>query len=229
MKTSYSVVPGTGFDAGVLPPGPLQPVVPETPHDLPDLYMQHLVSLHGSPELNEEESREVNLLIGQRMGLNERTSAIFERVRVRAREKVTAEWELAKEAVRKQQKLITEHRNQIAELTGELNRSNGKKSQAIALRDEAAQEKKQLSRFAPQREVERLNLLLLRRESEATQATQAAGEIQARINQMNLVDLKPLMEKLNELVNEEMRLAHFVTGAGFTNEFGIVVPARAPL
>jgi hypothetical protein len=46
---------------------------------------------------------------------------------------------------------------------------------------------------------------------------------------MNLVDLKPLMEKLNELVAEEMRLAHLVTGAGYTNELGIVVPARPPI
>lgn len=43
---------------------------------------------------------------------------------------------------------------------------------------------------------------------------------------MNLVELKPFMEKLNELAAEEARLAHFVTGQGYTNELGIVVPAR---
>jgi hypothetical protein len=46
---------------------------------------------------------------------------------------------------------------------------------------------------------------------------------------MNLVELKPLMEKLNELLAEEARLAHFVTGAGYTNELGLVVPTRPPI
>jgi hypothetical protein len=43
------------------------------------------------------------------------------------------------------------------------------------------------------------------------------------------VDLKPLMEKLNELINEEMRLNHYVSGQGYTSALGIVVPARPPL
>jgi hypothetical protein len=91
------------------------------------------------------------------------------------------------------------------------------------------QEKRQLSRYAKRREIERVNLLLLKREAEAEFATEEAGAIQTRINMMNLVELKPLMEKLNELAAEEMRLAHFVTGQGYTNEFGIVVPARPPI
>ena len=68
-----------------------------------------------------------------------------------------------------------------------------------------------------------------RREAECDHASRQSAEIQSRINHMNLVDLKPLMEKLNELVAEEMRLAHLVTGAGYTNELGIVVPARPPI
>jgi superfamily I DNA and/or RNA helicase len=145
------------------------------------------------------------------------------------RQRQATEHEAAKKAVRDHQKLIDRHRAELAEQTRELNRANDARAQTIAARDAVQQERRQLSRFAERREIERLNLLLTGREAEAEYATQQAGQIQARINNMNLVELKPLMEKLSELVAEEARLNHFVSGRGYTNELGIVIPSRPPL
>jgi hypothetical protein len=131
--------------------------------------------------------------------------------------------------VREQQKLIDKHRQAITVRTAELNHANEHRSKLIALRDAAQQEKRQLSRFTERREIDRLNLLLTKREAEAEHATKQAGEIQGRINYMNLVDLKPLMEKPNELMAEEARLNHYVTGQSYTTDLGIVVPARPPI
>ena len=74
LKAAYTTtMGGNGFDPGVVPPGPLQPVIPETQRDLPDLYMEHLVSLLGSPELSGEEEQDLKLLIGATRG-TKRTS-----------------------------------------------------------------------------------------------------------------------------------------------------------
>jgi hypothetical protein len=229
MKSPYTTVEGTQFDAGVLPPGPLQPVILETKRELPDPYMEHLVSLHGSPELSEAENSEVSSLIGERMGLNQRASAIFERVRTRSREKITVEWEAAKAAVRAQQEKLREHHEQISQLQRQLNIANEAKSLAFAARDSAAEEKRRLNRYAEKRESDKANSLLVKREAEASHAAQEHGTLQQQINFMTLTELKPIMEELNRLMGEEARLAHFVTGAGYTNELGIVVPARPPL
>jgi hypothetical protein len=230
VKTPYTTVAGTGFDAGVLPPGPLQPAGITKKHELVDPYMAGLTDLVSQQELlSEKDWRELQQLVNERMSLNERASKLIERFQARARAKVAAEHEAAKAALREQQKKIAEHREAISALTRELNRKNDLRAQAIAARDQAQQEKRQLSRFAERREIERLNLLLSKREAAAEHATQEAGAVQSRINMMTLVELKPLMEKLNELIGEEMRLNHFVTGQGYTNELGIVVPNRPPL
>ena len=231
MKAAYTTtMGGNGFDPGVVPPGPLQPAIPETQRQqLPDPWMEHLVSLLGSPELNEEEQDELKLLIGQRAGQNERANAIFERVRTRSREKVTAEWELAKQAVRDQQAVLTAHHEKISELQRELNRANETKSLAFAARDAASEDKRRLSRYAKKGETEKANEQLVKREHAADLASKEAGTLQQQINLMTLTQLKPIAEELNRLMAEEAKLNHFVTGASYTNEFGLVVPARHPI
>jgi hypothetical protein len=148
---------------------------------------------------------------------------------VRAREKVRAEHEVAKAAVRDQQKKIAEHHAAIAELTRDLNKANEAKGLAFAARDAAQEEQRRLSRYTEKRDVDRANALLAKREAEADRAAAESGGIQQRINYLTLVDLKPLMEKLNELIAEEARLNHYVTGQSYTTDLGIVVPPTAPL
>jgi hypothetical protein len=53
--------------------------------------------------------------------------------------------------------------------------------------------------------------------------------VQQRINNLSLAESKPLQEKLAELVAIEARLAYMVLGTSYTNELGIVVPAREPI
>ena len=69
-------------------------------------------------------------------------------------------------------------------------------------------------------------MLLSKRESDAGLAAQEHGQIQARINHLTLVELQPLIERLNVLTAQEAKLNHLVTGQGYTNELGLVIPAR---
>jgi hypothetical protein len=46
---------------------------------------------------------------------------------------------------------------------------------------------------------------------------------------MTLTELKPIVERLNELMAEEARLNHYVTGVSYTTDLGLVVPVRPPL
>jgi hypothetical protein len=231
MKTPYVTTGGNGFDVGVIPPGPFAPApgITDTKRELPDPWMEQLVTLHGSPELSLAENREVSSLIGERMGLNQRASAIFERVRTRSREKVTAEWELAKAAVREQQGKLAAHHEQISELQRQLNRANESKSLAFSARDAAQEEKRRLSRYAQKGETDKASTLLTKREHAADLAAKEAGTLQQQINYMMLTETKPIMERLNQLMAEEAELNHFVTGQSFTNSLGIVVPARPPI
>jgi regulator of sigma D len=229
MKSSLTVVPGADFAVPVIPAGPLQPPG-ITKRELVDQYMHTLSDLFFERDLlTEKEHREVMQLVGQRHALNQRATELIERVRGRAREKITVELESAKAAVRAQQEKIAKHKHEIAAETRELNRLNDAKTRAISARDAAQEAKRSLSRYADRSTHEAANSPLVKREAEAEAASQAAGASQQRINYMNLVDLKPLIEKLNELVNEEARLNHYVSGQGYTNELGIVVPSRPPL
>jgi hypothetical protein len=229
-EIARAVGSGSQFDAGVVLPGPIQEAAVILKRELSDEFMAALSEmLFARDLLTEKDRREVNNLVAERMNLNERSAAFIEKFQAQARVKVAAEHEAAKKAVREQQKKIDGHHEEIVALSRELNRRNDVKAKAVAARDAAKQELRQLSRYSERGEVERLNLLLLERESEAEYAIQEAGSIQMQINQKNLVDLKPLMERLNELAAEEARLAHFVTGQGYTNEVGIIVPARPPL
>ena len=228
MATQLTVVSGANFDASVIPAGPLEPAAVILKREFPDEIMAALCGLL-SELLSEAEEREVNLLIGQRMRLNERTNAILDRVRARTRVKVTAEWEAAKAQARAQQEKLAAHHAKISELTRELNKANEAKSLAFAARDAAQEEKSRLSRYAEKRESDKANLLLMKREAEADNAAKESGSIQQQINYLTLTETKPIMERLNELMGEEARLRHYVTGEGYTNELGLVVPARPPL
>src|SRR5208283_1875126 len=119
-----------------------------------------------------------------------------------------------------------EFHKELAMLQRELNRLTELKGKAFMNYTEAREEREQLSRFAPRKHVEAANLLCTRRETEAALAEQECGKIQQVMNRKRLVDLQPLMEKLNELLAEEMKLANTVSGTSYTNEYGIVVPAR---
>jgi hypothetical protein len=230
MATRLTVVSGANFDASVIPAGPLEPAAVILKREFPDEIMAALCGLLSERELlSEAEEREVNLLIGQRMGLNERTNAILDRVRARTRVKVTAEWEAAKAQARAQQEKLAAHHAKISELTRELNKANEAKSLAFAARDAAQEEKSRLSRYAEKRESDKANLLLMKREAEADNAAKESGSIQQQINYLTLTETKPIMERLNELMGEEARLNHYVTGASYTTELGIVVPSSRPL
>jgi hypothetical protein len=106
----------------------------------------------------------------ERTRLNERSSALIERLQARAREKIRKEHELAKAAVREQQEKIQAHHAAISELMRQLNDANAERGQAFAARDAAQEEKRRLSRYADKRQIERASELLAKRESEADHA-----------------------------------------------------------
>jgi chromosome segregation ATPase len=230
MKTAYQVTTGGSFSGGVLPAGPLRDGITELKRELTDGYLGALTDLmFHSEQLTEADRRELDRLVSLRHTLNQSADALLERVRGRARVRVTAEWELAKQAVREQQKKLVEHHEQIAALTRELNRAAEAKGLAVAARDAVQEEGRRLSRYAEKAERDRVSKLLQKREAECDRAAKEHGNLQQQINFATLTGLKPLMEKLNELMGEEARLNHYVTGASYTTELGLVVPASRPL
>ena len=146
--------------------------------------------------LSEKERSEIQQLVGERHSLNQRASEIIERFQACTHAKVAAEHELAKQAVRDQMALIDKHRGEIGALTRDLNRVNEKRTHAFAQRDSAQEEQRRLSRYATKAEQDKANLLLSKRESDAGLAAQEHGQIQARINHLTLVELQPLIERL---------------------------------
>ena len=115
MKTGYTVVDGSQFDAGVIPPGPLQPAPPEPKRELSDQYMAVLSNmLFERDMLSEKERSEIQQLVGERHSLNQRASEIIERFQACTHARVAAEHELAKQAVRDQMALIDKHRGEVA-------------------------------------------------------------------------------------------------------------------
>lgn len=127
------------------------------------------------------------------------------------------------------QSFLAAHHGTIAALTRDLNHAAEARSLAFGARDAAQEAQRTLSRYATKAQQEKAAELLAKREAECDKAAKTHGSIQQDINYKMLVDLKPLMEKLTELMNEEARLAHYITGASYTNELGIVVPPRPPI
>jgi hypothetical protein len=229
MKTEYVVTNGSGFDAGMVPAGPLRPAGITEKREPQDGYLEALASLNSEPGANDAEKQEANRLVAQRVILNERTSQLLASFRARVRVEIAKEHEEAKTAVRAQQEKLRQHHEEILALTRELNRANEAKGLAYAARDAAQEAQRTLSRYAPKAEHAKAAELLKKREAECTKAAEESGSIQSRINFLTLTGLKPLQEALNALQGEEARLNHFVTGASYTTELGIVCPARPPL
>jgi hypothetical protein len=194
-----------------------------------DGYLSALHDLIFEPSVSAEEKAQADRLYAERAALNDRTNRLIESYRSRIRVQVRAQHEAAKAAVVEQQQKPKEHHDAIAEMNRELARANEKKSIAFAARDSAQEARRTLTRYATKAEQEKANLLLAKREAEADVAAKEHGTLQQQINFATLTGLKPLMERLNELIAEEARLNHYVTGQSYTTELGIVTPPRPPL
>jgi hypothetical protein len=229
MKAAYVTVNGSQFDSGVVPAGPLRPAGITERREPEDGFLHALTDLIFDRSLSAEEKQEADRLISIRIGLNDRTNRLPDAFRARVRVIVAREHETAKAAVRAQQEKLQKHHEEILALTRELNSANEKKSLAYAARDSAQEEQRRLSRYAPKGEHDKAAKLLAKREAECDKAATEYGTIQQHINYLTLTGLKPLMERLNELIGEEARLNHFVTGATYTTDLGLVVPPRPPL
>ena len=229
MKAAYTVVNGGQFDCGVVPAGPLRPAGNTERREPEDGYLSALATLVFEPSVSAQEKQEADRLLAQRWALNEQTNRLLDAYRARVRIEVAKEHEESKRAVLAQQEKLREHHERIVGMTTELNRANEKKGLAFAARDAALEEQRRLSRYADKQAHKRAADLLAKREAECDLAAKEAGTIQQQINFATLTELKPLMETLNELVGEEARLNHFVSGQTYTTSLGLVVPPRPPL
>jgi phage protein D len=229
MKTAYVVTNGSGFDSGVVPAGPLRPAGSTERREPQDGYFEALSSLVFDPGITPEEKQQANRLIAERIGMNDRVNKLLDAYRARVRVLVAKEHEESKRLVRQQQDKLAKHHEAISEMQSELNRANEKKSLAYAARDAALEEQRRLSRYATKAQHAKAAELLAQREAACDVAAREAGTIQSQINFATLTGLKPLQEALNELMAEEARLNHHVSGAGYTTALGLVVPARPPL
>jgi len=229
MKTPLRVVNGSQFETPVIPSGPTPAPAERKKRELRDDYIVMLCSLRGNVEKDSTEDQMLVRWVFDRMAANKFADDLLQKLEAVAADKLIGEWEEAKERVREQQKKIDRHREEIARETIALNRLSEVRGKRQAEWDIAQQTKKQLGRYASQGDLDKANLWLLKCEGEVEIANQQHVMQQQRINQMNLVEMKPLMEKLNKLAADEARLAHMVLGTSYTDEYGLVHPPRAPL
>lgn len=228
MKTSILVTSGGGFDAGVVSPG----ILPEgntsitEPFELRDEVMNQLGTMFTSNCFNKSEKLQLQAWISDRLFMNKQIAEFMNVFRLRTAAQIEEQWEEAKEAVRRQQKRIEDFNKESAALQRELNRRAGLKGKAFHDLIEARAEREQLSRFSSRKQLESANLLVTQRETVAAEAELEAAKIQQLLNNRAMVQMQPLMEELNRLAAEEMKLRAAVSGESFTDEFGLVHPAR---
>jgi hypothetical protein len=229
MKTPLRVVDGSQFVPTVMPSGPITAPAEKPKRDLRDDYLVMLCSLRGNVPKDSTEDQALVRWVFARMEANKFADELLEKLQAVAADKLIVEWEESKAKVREQQAKIDKHKEEIARETITLNRLSEVRGKRQTEWDIAQQTKKQLGRYAAQRDLDKANMWLLKCEAEVEIANQQHATVQQRINIMNLVEMKPLAEKLNELAADEARLAHMVLGTSYTTPEGLVVPARAPL
>ena len=221
------------FDSGVVEAGPLPSITTETAElssgntvKLRDEVLDQLGTMFTSDCFTKAEKQRIQEWISDRFLMNEQVSEFMRIFWARTAAQVEEQWEEAKAAVRKQQKVIEDFNNETALLQREHNRLVEIKGKTLHELLEARTEREQLSRFASRKQLESANLLVTQRETVATEAELEAANIQGILNRRAMVEMQRLVEKLNSLMNEERRLNHEVTGIEYTDEFGIVHRAR---
>jgi hypothetical protein len=220
-----TVTSGGDFNAGIVPPGPIETPVLPARRELTDEFLTMMCSLDHAL-LTPEEITEIRVFVVPRMEANKRALALIDRVHQRARLKVIAEHEHCKRDVLEAQRQVQQHHDKILELQQELNRRREREAQVVAVFHDAQARKRQMSRFSSARDIAAINKELAAAESKVAAASEQCGLLQAQINNMTLTGLQPLVTKLNSLIAEESQLGHHVDGRSFTTPEGLVVPAR---
>jgi chromosome segregation ATPase len=222
-------IDGQHFDAGISPPGGPVPAEAQKrkPTDermelLSSLFMDHLGD-------DSENKRLCGRFIVERSELNKTIDAFIEKLRQPMREKLIELHEQAKTAVREQQEKVAALQNRIGEAQAQLNVAKGRVAEAMTALNDARQRRKEVSRFAPRKEIAAADEAIENAIAKVDKANAAPANLQAQINYWTFVDREPLVKELNALMAEELELRAAITGESYTDEYGLVHPPRSPI
>jgi len=180
-------------------------------------------------EKDSADSRECGNLLMQRVQLNEACKGFIEKVRGPMREKLIADHESIKSEARKKQKEISDMRATAAEWQRELLRAKDAQARAMVTLRDTDQQRKSLSRFSPRSAFAKADEDMKAAEKRVDKTNAKVGDIQQHINGIVFAELPKLQKELDKIAAEETELDAQISGRGFTNALGVVIPARPPL
>jgi hypothetical protein len=227
MNTRIQVVHGQNFDGGVVDPIPRPPAPAEAQkRALRDLILEALCTLEPK---DREVQRKRDVLIGRRIEANKAAQELIEAEMVIARAELIEAHEEAKKAVRDHQKKIDALAKRIAEAQADLNVKKDAVARTMTVFRGATEDRKQLSRYATRDQSREADAAVEKAEKAVDKANAGASTLQQDINHMLLAERAPLIRERDALMAKELELAAAISGESYTNELGIVIPARPPL
>lgn len=225
MSARITVVDGSTIDlAGVVPAGPRQPqpqpqreqLAPENePTSLALLRVADMLD-PGSPE-----HRRAMDLYARRYQLNKLCVSFLREQTAVARERLIAEHEEAKSAVRDGQRKLDALKSEISEMQREMNRKKDKTAAAQSRLNDAKAKRESLSRFSPRSSFLKADGEVAAARNAWEKANAEQWELQNRINAMLSVNMKTVSEELTALMNAELKAEAAIEGREVFPELGI--------
>ncbi len=229
MTTRISVIPGQHFDAGVSDPGRPPMPAPATESSKRELHDPILEALCRLEPEDPKVRAQRDFLVGERTQANKSAQALIEAELTKAKTTMIEQWEKQKELCRAQEGVIDTLKAELAQVTNDWNKAVEKKDKAGMHVFDAEQRRKQLSHFASAKETAKADAAIEKAEQAFEELEKPEADLRNRRNYLVLTSVPMANKKLNELAAREAELRHIVTGAAYTTDLGIMVPARSPL
>jgi hypothetical protein len=213
-------VPGSQFDAGVVFAGEVTATAPVGKLSLPASRIALLAELPGSTPAEQQEQKN---LITEQFDLDTRVMSYVMRALASRRTDLEKKHELAKAAVRQQQKAVEDLKERTAQDSQESLRAENKLRRAQTVAFDAVTALKNMSRFSPAADIAEAKRRVEVAEEKVRLADRESADWNMHLNQTRLVTARNASLKLDELVNEVSRIEEMLAGRDpILRELGIL-------